>query len=159
VTQNTPKTVHERLAMARAAAGYPTAGDAADALGVSRPGYVHHENGTRGLSRAASRYAKFFRVSIDWLIDGKGDMKARRRQGLPYLGVVGAGASVAHFNDASYADAIDYIDLPEPEDTFVLKVKGDSAVRGSFVLESQNAPTEDAPLIIAAYRVRGALTD
>lgn len=63
--------VHTRLEQARKNAGYATAREAAEALGVSYPTYAAHENGQRGLARAAERYAKFFKVSIDWLLTGK----------------------------------------------------------------------------------------
>jgi phage repressor protein C with HTH and peptisase S24 domain len=42
-------------------------------MGIEEPTYLGHENGSRGLSRAAARYARFFRVSLDWLIDGRGE--------------------------------------------------------------------------------------
>ena len=42
-------------------------------MGVGEPTYLGHENGSRGLSRAAVRYARFLGVSLDWLIDGRGD--------------------------------------------------------------------------------------
>jgi phage repressor protein C with HTH and peptisase S24 domain len=41
-------------------------------MGIEEPTYLGHENGSRGLSRAAARYARFFAVSLDWLIDGRG---------------------------------------------------------------------------------------
>jgi phage repressor protein C with HTH and peptisase S24 domain len=44
-------------------------------MGVEEPTYLGHENGSRGLSRAAARYARFFHVSLDWLIDGRGEFK------------------------------------------------------------------------------------
>src|ERR1700692_4518702 len=68
-------TPHQRLRFAREQAGYARASDAARAMGVEEPTYLGHENGSRGLSRAAARYARFFRVSLDWLIDGRGEFK------------------------------------------------------------------------------------
>ena len=65
-------TPHQRLRFAREQAGYASASDAARAIGVEEPTYLGHENGSRGLSRAAPRYARFFGVSLDWLIDGRG---------------------------------------------------------------------------------------
>lgn len=67
---------HERLQQARALAGYKSATDAADALGVARPTYYGHENGSRGFLDDASRYAKFFRVSYEWLSTGRGEPRA-----------------------------------------------------------------------------------
>lgn len=61
-----------RLRMAREAAGYASATDAAKALGVPEQTYYAHENSSRGLARAGERYAKFFGVSLDWLMTGRG---------------------------------------------------------------------------------------
>jgi phage repressor protein C with HTH and peptisase S24 domain len=69
-----PDTPHRRLRLAREQAGFPRASDAARAMGVEEPTYLGHENGSRGLSRAAARYARFFGVSLDWLIDGRGEL-------------------------------------------------------------------------------------
>jgi phage repressor protein C with HTH and peptisase S24 domain len=63
---------HQRLRLAREQAGFLHASDAARAMGIEEPTYLGHENGSRGLSRAAARYARFFGVSLDWLIDGRG---------------------------------------------------------------------------------------
>jgi phage repressor protein C with HTH and peptisase S24 domain len=66
---------HQRLRFAREQAGYASASDAARAIGVEEPTYLGHENGSRGLSRAGARYARFFRVSLDWLIGGRGEYR------------------------------------------------------------------------------------
>src|SRR5262249_42707558 len=66
---------HLRLRCARERAGYASASDAARAMGVEEPTYLGHENGSRGLSRAGPRYAKFFRVSLDWRLAGRGEFK------------------------------------------------------------------------------------
>ena len=68
-------TPHQRLRFAREQAGFARASDAARAMGVGEPTYLGHENGSRGLSRAAAQYARFFRVSLDWLIGGRGEYK------------------------------------------------------------------------------------
>ena len=70
-------SVNERLVRARIAAGYETATDAAKAMGVGISTYLSHENGFRGLGRSAARYARFYRVSLDWLLEGRGDPKTR----------------------------------------------------------------------------------
>src|SRR5262245_22181911 len=69
-----PETPHQRLRRAREQAGFARASDAARAMGIEEPTYLGHENGSRGLSRAAARYARFFGVSLDWLIDGRGGL-------------------------------------------------------------------------------------
>jgi phage repressor protein C with HTH and peptisase S24 domain len=71
-TLGPPETPHQRLRLAREQAGFSRASDAARAMGIEEPTYLGHENGSRGLSRAAARYARFFGVSLDWLIDGRG---------------------------------------------------------------------------------------
>lgn len=67
---------NERLRRARIEAGYKTAADAARALGISGATYNQHENDTRGLGgiprKAAERYAEKFKVSLDWLLTGRG---------------------------------------------------------------------------------------
>lgn len=68
-------TPNERLRLAREAAGFATAVDAADALGVPRSTYIGHENGHRGFpAKRAPTYARRFKVSEEWLLYGKGDM-------------------------------------------------------------------------------------
>src|SRR5215472_3767115 len=70
-----PDTPHQRLRFAREQAGFARASDAARAMGIGEPTYLGHENGSRGLSRAAARYARFFHVSLDWLIGGRGEFR------------------------------------------------------------------------------------
>jgi phage repressor protein C with HTH and peptisase S24 domain len=69
------ETPHQRLRLAREQAGFPRASDAARAMAIEEPTYLGHENGSRGLSRAAARYARFFHVSLDWLIGGRGEFR------------------------------------------------------------------------------------
>jgi hypothetical protein len=69
-------TPGDRLRSARVSAGYQTAADAASAMGVAISTYVSHENGARGLGRAAERYARFYRVSLDWLVAGSGEPRS-----------------------------------------------------------------------------------
>lgn len=67
--------LHERLASARKAAGYETAAEAADALGVPYPTYAGHENGSSGFrSDKGELYAKKFKVRFEWLMRGTGPM-------------------------------------------------------------------------------------
>jgi len=70
-------TASDRLRMIREQRGYSTAVDAANAMGKKVSTYIQHENGTRGSGGlpklAAEKYAAFFRVSLDWLVSGKGD--------------------------------------------------------------------------------------
>ena len=87
-------TANERLLEARVAAGYATPTDAAHAMGIKSPTYLGHENGSRGLARSAERYARFFKVSLDWLVSGRGTMR-QVAASIPLLGYVGAGGAVA----------------------------------------------------------------
>lgn len=65
----------KRLQQAREKAGFATAKEAADALGVEYPTYAGHENGSRGISRKVGLYSRRFGVSADWLLSGRGGGK------------------------------------------------------------------------------------
>ncbi len=66
------KTIAERLKKAREDAGYATAAEASEALGWKYPTYAGHENAARGVRvEALQKYAKAFRVSLDYLLTGK----------------------------------------------------------------------------------------
>jgi len=68
----------QRLREAREAAGFLSAKDAARALRLADSTYTQHENATRGFPVAkARRYAVFFKVNIDWLVNGRGTPKGR----------------------------------------------------------------------------------
>ncbi|WP_370931916.1 XRE family transcriptional regulator [Bartonella sp. DGB1] len=62
----------ERLTKARIARGFKNARAAALFFGWAYHTYIQHEQGLRGLSRSAKRYAKAFRVSEGWLLTGEG---------------------------------------------------------------------------------------
>jgi len=64
--------IGQRLKAARKAAGFKTARAAAESLGVPYPTYTQHENGTRGIVREADLYTRRFKVSLDWLMRGRG---------------------------------------------------------------------------------------
>jgi hypothetical protein len=66
-------SIGERLRLARQDAGYTSAADAARAYGFNIHTYGSAENNNRAPGRlAAARYAKAFRVSLDWLLEGRG---------------------------------------------------------------------------------------
>ena len=69
------KTPAQRLKETRIAAGYRTATAAAKAMGVNQATYMGHENGSRGLPRAMARYARFYKVSLNWLMTGTGPIR------------------------------------------------------------------------------------
>lgn len=91
--------VSDRLIKARERAGYSTAADAAKALGVKLPTYYSHENGSVGVrAKVAEVYARKFKVSLDWLLTGRGAMTMDGAipyeidvAGLPLLGSIQAG--------------------------------------------------------------------
>jgi hypothetical protein len=62
----------KRLEQARIARGFSDAREATLAFGWNYHTYAQHENGTRGIVRAASRYAKAYGVSEAWLLTGTG---------------------------------------------------------------------------------------
>jgi transcriptional regulator with XRE-family HTH domain len=63
----------ERLRIARLRAGYETGKEAADSMNISVSTYLSHENGSRGIKPGmATRYAKRFKVSEQWLLYGTG---------------------------------------------------------------------------------------
>lgn len=69
--------IADRLIEAREAAGYKTAKDATEAFGFNYPTYAGHENGSRGIGRSAARYAAAYKVSLEWLLTGRGAMKRK----------------------------------------------------------------------------------
>lgn len=77
-----------RLEQARQRRGFKTAVDACRYFGWNYDTYIQHENGTRGISRAAAKYAKAFRVSEGWLLTGEGDEEVFY---VPIVGLAGAG--------------------------------------------------------------------
>lgn len=62
----------KRLQVARERAGFGSAKAAAIRFGWNYETYAQHENGTRGIIRAAARYAAAFKVSPGWLLTGDG---------------------------------------------------------------------------------------
>jgi len=119
--------IAERLRRARIAAGYSSAEAAAQALGLPPQSYRNNENGSRGIRSGgkAERLAKFFRVSLEWLIAGRGDMYGER-MGIPIVGLVGAGSSVEPVGDTAAAEPPGNISLPEGQHLAGLVVRGDS---------------------------------
>ncbi|MBX3488899.1 S24 family peptidase [Parvibaculum sp.] len=118
--------IHERLQQARRKAGFETAAAAAAAIGVNPVTYWQHESGLRGVSRKnAERYAAFFRVDLTWLATGRG--RPARKDSIPVVGYVGAGAEVHPVDDHALGDGFDRIEASAlPADAVALIVRGDS---------------------------------
>ena len=109
LTAPSPASPHQRLRIAREQAGFSRASDAARAMGIEEPTYLGHENGSRGLSRAAPRYARFFGVSLDWLIDGRGVLAAASEPPLaapPHNGEIGGPARFGGTRIPAYGQAV-----------------------------------------------------
>jgi len=67
-----------RLAEARATR-FESARQAALALNLSPYTYSQYENGIRDFTRHAERFAKFYRVNLDWLMTGRGLMRQKQQ--------------------------------------------------------------------------------
>lgn len=122
--------LHDRLKWARETAGFETAADAAQAVGEKPPTYYGHENGERGFNRKkAEKYSRRFRVSLEWLMTGRGEPRPPLRapeppRTVPLVGYVAAGA-LTYFIDAGRLD-----DVQAPEnstsETVAVEIRGDS---------------------------------
>ena len=82
----------ENLRAARERKGYPDAESAAAAMGVSAITYRAHENGWRGMSRAATRYARFFGIPVETLLEGSSDTPVSDFHA-PGVDIAGSGTS------------------------------------------------------------------
>lgn len=113
----------KRLERARKDRGFEDAKAAAKFFGWSYDTYAQHENGTRGLVRAAAKYAKAFRVSEAWLLTGEGQGSGRVAE-VPLKGRVGAGAEVLAIDDGGN----ETVDAPAEcsPSTVAVEVSGDS---------------------------------
>lgn len=119
----------KRLQEAREARGFRTPKDAARFYGWSYETYIQHEQGKRGISRAAGKYAKSFRVSEGWLLTGEGvGPDGASGIAVPYLAWVSAGTMMREDVADEALGTITVSDLP-PGDWIALKVVGDSMDR------------------------------
>lgn len=74
-------TIAKRLKRAREAAEFKSATAAAHHFGWNENTYRSTENGTRPPGRhAAVQYALAFKINLDWLLTGRGQMRAGGRQ-------------------------------------------------------------------------------
>lgn len=99
--------------------------DAALALGMPAPTYRAHENGSRGMKKEAERYARFFGVSLEWLLTGRGSMTGPAGT-VPVFGRIGAGASVNMRDDGEELANGDEVELPGAAECWAFIVEGDS---------------------------------
>lgn len=123
------REIHERLKWAREHAGYETAAAAAQALGVKEPTYMGHENGSRGfpLDRA-ERYARKFKVSLEWLLTGRGSPTKGVLPTARAAGYIGAGAEFLPVDDHAPGGGLEEVEIPPgvPLDAVLVIVRGDS---------------------------------
>lgn len=114
-----------RLTWARETSGFDAPVDAARAMGISRFTYAQHENGIRGFKRdSALQYARKFRVSLEWLLYGRGDPRPASKKEIPVTHYVGAGAAVFPFSDQGELERIP--SFPGLEDAEAAIIRGDS---------------------------------
>lgn len=132
----------KRLEQARIARGFKDAKAAASYFGWKYDTYAQHENGTRGITRAAAQYAKHFRVSKGWLLTGEGRGPGQTDgsdQDVPLLSMVAA-SNLRDQPGVTETDIIRRIKVGElPKGDWVaLEVEGDSMNRiapdGSIIL-------------------------
>lgn len=147
----------DRLREARIAAGYETAAEAAEAMGVPRSTYIQHESGTRGYpAKRAARYARFFGTTPEWLLYGQG---GPRSVSVPLVGRVIHG-------DLNLGGSCDRVAAPEgaTSDTVAAEVGDDSfgaAFQGWLLFWAQPGRARPSPPINALCAVglpSGAVT-
>lgn len=116
----------ERLRQARILRGFKTAKAAAERHGFNYTTYSQHERGQVGISRAASSYAKAFRVSEAWLLTGQGGAEDGAPTDIPLMGFIGAGAVIEPEFEQTPPEGLDQISLaiPVPDDMVAFQVKG-----------------------------------
>lgn len=120
----------QRLEKARIARGFESARAASEYFGWKYDTYAQHENGTRGITRAAEKYAKAFRVSEAWLLTGEGigpDGEVREAT-VPVMGFLGAGAEVEPDFEQVPPEGLFDITVPFdlPGELIAFEVRGDS---------------------------------
>lgn len=119
-------TPGKRLKAARKNSGYLSATDAAESLGLPYATYAAHENGSRAFDiEAAPRYARKFKVTVDWLLTGHGNGPDAPSV-VPVMGLVGAGGEVSPEYEQVPEDGLDQIEVPFPlpGDMIAFKVVG-----------------------------------
>ena len=122
----------KRLEAARVARGFKNPKEASTFFGWVYETYIQHEQGTRGITRAAGRYAKAFHVSEGWLLTGEGEGPDGDAQFNPsvvtIVGYVGAGAEVEEDFEQVPEGGLEHIEVPFPlpADMVAFEVRGES---------------------------------
>ena len=129
----------QRLAKARAAAGFRSARSAATKFERTASTYGAHENGQNNFDMdVARKYGRAFKVNPLYLLHGIGTLEEQRgwtealesRRLVPVVGYVGAGAATHRFADSQ--GELEWIDAPPNSSgsTVAVKIRGESL--GSF---------------------------
>ena len=142
--------LHERLQAARRHAGFATAKDAAEALGISYPTYAGHENGQSGFrAPTVEIYARRFKVSYEWLMSGRGTMLGSSPRTATIVGRAGASTD-GRIMYAESDGGLGAVLLPEGADTESVAVEIEGYSMGFladgaliFYSETHSAPTDD----------------
>ena len=142
--------LHERLQAARKHAGFGTAKEAAEALGISYPTYAGHENGQSGFRASTGEiYARRFKVSYEWLMSGRGPMLASSPRTATIVGKAGASTD-GRIMYAEGDGGLGSVLLPEGADTDSVAVEIEGYSMGFladgaliFYSETHSAPTDD----------------
>ncbi|HEV2502362.1 MAG TPA: XRE family transcriptional regulator [Mesorhizobium sp.] len=119
----------ERLRRVRALRGYRTAKDAAERFGFNYSTYSQHERGQSAITRAASDYARAYKVSEGWLLSGEGEGPSPfDKRKVKLVGYVGAGAQVEPDFEQVPEEGLEQIDVPFdlPDEMVAFGVRGDS---------------------------------
>lgn len=160
---------NERLKLVREKM-FKTAKDAAEAIGMSYVTYQAHETGRNGFSHMATKYAKFFGTSVDYLLTGKHPSPSA--QPVTPVNVQGGGMAVKGFVRAgiwqeSYTPEGEVQTLPITADTrfpahlqFALEIQGDSINRraraGEYaVCVEWHGPVAPGDLVVVERRRAG----
>lgn len=122
----------DRLRRARLDANFATGTEAARAFGWTTSTYLGYENGDREPSKAmARRLADAYKVSLDWLLTGRGEPKSGAN-GLSYrvtvMGKIGAGAAILPEMEQIPGHGLYEIETPftVPKGAIAFEVEGDS---------------------------------
>ncbi|CAO4179490.1 hypothetical protein EEDFHM_03529 [Methylorubrum populi] len=96
----TEQEPHVRLQIARKAAGYANATDAARRFGWNENTYRSHENGERGLKQSvAIKYARAFNVDPTFIILGAEDTKGKGDWVVPISGISQENGNIRGFKE------------------------------------------------------------
>lgn len=94
-------------------------------MGMSAWTYAQHENGTRGFKAEAPRYAKKFKVGLEWLLTGKGAPHSTPEAEL--VGYIGAGGEVFPIDDHAQGAGLEPVEAPSgAEGSVALRIRGNS---------------------------------